>query len=318
MTATARIAVPAALDPRMLENWRPDLPVLSLSGRTMGTVWRVKATAPASIAETLHAAIVSRLDGLVAEMSHWVPTSNLMRFNRAEAGAWVALPRDFATVVATGLAIAEASGGLFDPAIGRVTDLWGFGPNPRGDIALSLAGARAASGWGRLALHGDRLRQPGGAWLDLSGIAKGYAADALADVLRAHDIGHALVEIGGECVGMGIRPDGDPWWVELETPPNLTLPPFRIALHNLAVATSGSYVRGLHTIDPRTGNPAQNTIVSASVIAADAMRADAWASALCAARDDEADALAERQNLTARIVRANGREWISTALHEMM
>ncbi|WP_249054868.1 FAD:protein FMN transferase [Sphingomonas insulae] len=280
-----RIALPAVIDPAAVAAHDPAAAIVDLGGETMGTRWHVRAVLPAGMTvAAVGAAIVARLDGIVNEMSHWSPTSRLSRFNRADAGAWVTLPPDFAHVVAGGLAIAAATGGAFDPTIGRLVELWGFGPTPvtTSPTDFALAQAKAATGWQRLTYTpGDRrLRQPGGLSLDLSGIAKGHAVDAIADVLAQCGVRHALTEIGGEFVGRGIRPDGEPWWVDLEVPPGSDLAPLRIALHRLAVATSGDYRRGAHTIDPRTGRSVANGVVSASVIHADALTADAWATAL--------------------------------------
>jgi thiamine biosynthesis lipoprotein len=232
------------------------------------------------------------------------------------------LPPDFAEVMARGLAIAEATGGAFDPAIGRLVDLWGFGPVPAAvapDTA-ALEAARAASGWRRLGWSdGDRrLSQPGGVALDLSGIAKGFAVDAVASTLARLGVGHALVEIGGELVGRGVRPDGQPWWVDLETPPGIDVAPLRIALHGLAVATSGDYRRGRHTIDPRTGRSTDNGVVSVSVIAAGALTADAWATALTVLGPDAGIALATERGIAARIVVAAGGERLTPALEAML
>ena len=173
----------------------------------------------------------------------------------------------------------------------------GFRPRPRRlrrPSAAEIETARATSGWPRLSFApaGAHLRQPGGIALDLSGIAKGHAVDAVADLLHDAGIANALVEIGGELVGRGIRPDGDPWWVDLESPPGLTLAPLRIALHGLAVATSGDYRRGAHTLDPRTGRPIDTGVVSASVIHETALDADAWATALTVLGPDGLDACA--------------------------
>ncbi len=128
----------------------------------------------------------------------------------------------------------------------------------------------------------------------------------------------ALVEIGGELVGRGIRPDGEPWWVDLENPPGMALPPLRIALHGLAVATSGRYVRGDHNIDPRTGRPPANDVIAASVIADAAIDADAWASAFAVLGGEAALALAERHGIAARLVLDGGVERLSPALLAML
>jgi thiamine biosynthesis lipoprotein len=324
--APGRIAVPAILDPHALTGLDPTARIADIGGATMGTTWKVRLAAPPELdLVALRTAIVERLDIIVAEMSHWAPDSLLNRFNVAPGGNWVTLPPDFAAVMKAGLMIAERSVGAFDPAIGRLTDLHGLGPNPaeREPDAASIDAALDVSGWHRLAFDAEtnRLRQPGGLWLDLSGIAKGCAVDAVAGLLARMGVRHCLVEIGGECAGRGLRPDGDPWWVDLETPPGLVLPPFRIALHQQAVATSGNYVRGDHTLDPRTGWPVRDGVVSASVIHSAAMEADAWASALTVLGPDRGAEIAAREQLAARIVTVrNGgtQEWLSPALIRML
>lgn len=304
-----RIALPASIDGAAFSRLDPTARVTDLDGETMGTRWHVRAVLREPLAPaTVSRAVTGRLDGIVAEMSHWSPTSLLSRFNAAPAGGWMTLPPDFAHVIAEGLRIAAASGGAFDPAIGRLVDLWGFGSLPVAGPpdAAALAAARAASGYRRLDWSpGDRrLRQPGGLSLDLSGIAKGFAVDSVADLLAGLGIAHALVEIGGELVGRGVRPDGQPWWVDLETPPGIALEPLRIALHGLAVATSGDYRRGRHTLDPRTGRSIDNGVVSTTVIATTALEADAWATALTVLGVEAGLALATREGLAARIVTA--------------
>ena len=255
----------------------------------MGTTWRVLYAACHAPPGEVQAAIETRLAELVAALSHWEPDSALCRFNRT-AGEWVTLPRDLARVVDAGLHLARVSGGAFDPAVGALVDLWGFGP--RGPMPVpdeaAIEEARAVSGWQRLDWDrdGQCLRQPGGLQLDLSGIAKGYAADELADRLGRMGIAHCLIEVGGELVGRGIRPDGEPWWVDLEAPPGPALPPLRIALHQMGVATSGDYVRGAHSIDPRTGRAPDNGVVGVSVVAKTAMAADALATAIAIAWPD--------------------------------
>lgn len=319
---TPRFAVPRAIGAEALAGFDPGAAIIDLAGETMGTRWRVRYAGSAGRAAALEGLVQRRLDGVVAEMSHWLADSLLSRFNRSTAGSWTNLPPDFAHVIAAGFAIAEASGGAFDPAIGRLTDLWGIGATPR-DLAPSgeaIAAALDHSGWRRLAFDGGarRLRQPGGVWLDLSGIAKGYAVDAVSAVLGGAGVGHALVEIGGECAGRGMRPDGDPWWVELETPRGIDLPPLRVAAHALGIATSGDYVRGAHTLDPRTGRPPVAPPVAISVIHPSCMIADAWASALVVLGKEEAQSIAAGHKLAVRTVDRDGSEWLSPAFGDML
>ncbi len=318
-----RLAVPA-IDPAALAGWDPHAALINLDGATMGTRWRARFAAPARLdLPRLTRAIEAMLGEIVAEMSHWAADSLISRFNRAPAGRWLALPPDFAAVIAAALEVAERSGGAFDPAIGALVNLWGYGPVSRlqPPDAAAIDDAAAQGGWRRLRFdpYARRLQRLGEVQLDLSGIAKGYAVDRLSAVLAAHDVRHSLVEIGGEFVGRGLRPDGDPWWVELETPGALAAP-IRVALHQLAVATSGDYVRGRHTIDPRSGRPVAHAL-AVSVVHASAMLADAWATALSVTAPEEMMALAETHGLMVRALlrRRDGvAEWISPALGAML
>jgi len=321
-----RIALPPTIDAAAFAARDPSAVVLDLHGATMGTSWSARFAAPAGTdPSSIRAAIVARLAGLVAEMSHWAPDSLLSRFNRSPSGTWTTLPPDFAHVMTRGLAIAEITGGAFDPTIGTLVDAWGFGPVPVAcpPSTPEIETARVTSGWSRLsfAATGAHLRQPGGIALDLSGIAKGHAVDAVADLLHDAGIANALVEIGGELVGRGIKPDGDPWWVDLESPPDLTLPPLRIALHGQAVATSGNYRRGAHTLDPRTGRPIDTGVISASVIHETALDADAWATALNVLGPLQGIELANANGIAARLVTKIGgtaREYLTPALAAML
>lgn len=318
-----RLVIPP-IDQSALHGWSPGGQVVDLGGDTMGTVWRVRLALPAPAdLRPLHAALQGELDTIVAEMSHWEPTSVLSRFNQAPAGHWTMLPPGFAHVIAAALQVAERSAGAFDPTAGALVDLWGFGPVPADapPTDQAIAQALATAGWSRLAFDAAarRLHQPGGLRLDLSGIAKGHAVDRLAATLVARGHRHALVEVGGEFVGLGLRPDGDPWWVELETPGTVAAP-MRVALHQGAVATSGDYVRGRHTLDPRTGHPVADTL-AVSVLHPSAMLADAWATALTVASPEERARLCKAEGLAARILHREGDavvEWLSPALQTLL
>ncbi|MEE4452735.1 FAD:protein FMN transferase [Novosphingobium resinovorum] len=319
-----RLAVPLEIDAASFATWRQGLPVVELDGETMGTTWRVKVTAsPGFGRAAVTRAIEARLETILAQMSHWREDSLLGRFNRAAPGTWLTLPPDFALVIDTALDLAERSGGAFDPAIGALVNLWGHGPVSvdRPAEQEEIAQARALSGFHRLAHDraAGRLRQPGGLHLDLSGIAKGHAVDALVGLLADMGCHHVLVEIGGELVGRGLRPDGDPWWVDLETP-SRDVAPLRVALHQLAVATSGDYVRGHHTIDPRSGEPVRHAM-AVSVIHPSAMLADAWATALSVHEPAAMRRLATREQLAVRALTRDGdevAEWISPTLASLI
>lgn len=312
--------------------------VRGFDGATMGTTWSVKAVLPVTTDLAAMTAMVQRaLDKVVAEMSAWDPMSALSRFNRSAPGTWTTLPAGFATVLRRALDVAADSDGAFDPTLGAVTDLWGFGPRPFSGEPPStdaLEAARAPMGWRRVTLDGDALFQPGGLHIDLNGIAKGFGVDEAARALDRSGVRSYLVEVGGELRGTGAKPDGQPWWVELERPPVASAndeasPRTLLALHGLSVATSGDYRRFFdhagkryaHTLDPASGAPCDGGVVSVTVLHPECMTADALATALTVMGPDAAIAFATGASLPALVVTRgpNGlSERLSPALQAML
>jgi len=305
--------------------------VETFGGETMGTTWSAKIVSPP---RDIQREIETVLATIIAQMSHWEPTSELSRINDSPPGIWHRIGPEFAQVMTIALDIAEKSGGAFDPAMGVAVDLWGFGPpGPRVGLPseAEIEAARALCGYD--AIDFDplllRLRLTRPVRLDLSGIAKGYAVDAVAARLKAMGCLDFLVEIGGELVGEGIQPDGQPWWVDVEVPPGVDAEPLRIALHGIAVATSGDYRRNYvadgtnyaHTINPKTGRPSTNHVSSLTVLQYSCVRADAWASALAAANPDDAAVYAVRECIIMHMIlhyNEEGRELLSPALEKLL
>ena len=291
---------------------------MEASGLAMGVTWTLKAvTLPGLGPEVLARTVQGRLDAVVAEMSPWEPSSHISAFNRAPAGAWLDLPEGFAQVMACALEMAPLGQGAFDPTIGALTDLWGFGPAGPVEAPPTperIEAALARAGWERLAFKAQpwRLRQPGGLALDLSGVAKGFGVDLAARALLALGVRHFLLEVGGELRGEGLKPDGLPWWVELERLEGEVegQSPVVLALCGLSVATSGDYRRYMihegrrlaHTLDPRTGRPSERGVACVSVLHAEAMRADAWCTLLSVVGAEEGLALCAAHDVPARFL----------------
>jgi FAD:protein FMN transferase len=299
-----------------------------LSGRSMGTVWRVVlADQPGVPLAPVQARIDACLTELVRQMSHWEVDSELSCFNRLAAGESLALSADFALVMQLALRVADQSGGAFDPAIGDTIDRWGFGATGRFDspgFSPAFAERAERSHWRALRLAGRHLQQPGGCRLDLSAIAKGHAVDAVAATLRADGHRNFLFELGGELRGEGLKADGQPWWVALERPPGAEqLPPLRAALIGQAVATSGDYRQGFrdaqgrwcsHTIDPRTGAPVEHALASVSVLHSSCAEADALATALFVMGPESGLAWADQHGVAAWFTtRGEGAAWYEKA-----
>ncbi len=348
MSFFAAPAEPRVLIPLSIGTRAPALGgvVHALAGATMGTTWSVRLVgSPGLPIAPIRDAIERELDLIVAQMSPWEAASDIGRFNRAAPGRWQTLPAEFAEVLQCALSVARDSGGAYDPAAGAIVNAWGFGPErrynepgftPPGDE--DIADALALSGWQRLAFDAAprRVRQPGGLQLDLSAIAKGYAVDRIAQLLpERFGIEDLLVEVGGELRGIGLKPDGQPWWVALEAAPRWhdggwqpdpSQPATRIALHGLSVATSGEHRRFFkradrhfaHTIDPRHGRPVAHGVALVTVLHASCMCADALSTALTVLGVEEGLAFAEQRDIAALFVtrEANGRlqEHLSSAL----
>lgn len=287
--AERRVLVPEGLSAVLRTAAPPSALVARLEGETMGTRWMARMNLPPRVnLSDLERGIESCLSRIISQMSNWEAGSDICRFNEAASDTWYALPADFLNVVRAALRVAQESDGAFDPTMGALTGLWGFGPAGR---PASLPSERTVQtqlvrgGWHKLVLKDDALLQPGGVHLDFSGIAKGYAVDCLSRFLADAGVTNHLVEIGGELRGHGVKPSAMPWWVGLDS--GVDIPQTVIALHDIAIATSGSE-RSFehegrsysHTIDPATGRPLDNEIVSVTVLHSECMMADAYATAL--------------------------------------
>lgn len=315
--------------------------VHELQGLTMGTTWSVKLVAePARSMNALQTGIEQQLNAVIDQMSTWDSTSHLSRYNQAAANTWHELPKEFLYVLRYALEVAQASAGAYDPTAGPLVNAWGFGPQPgpaKPPAAGTLEAARARVGWQQVQLDMQlqRLLQPGGLYLDLSAIAKGFAVDQVSRYLSAQGIDSHLVEVGGELRGTGIKPDALPWWVALEHPPALdndhsgSLSECVIALHGLAVATSGDYRRYFdadhrrysHTIDPRTGVPIQHGLASVTVLHPDCIAADALSTALNVMGVERGMSFATQCALPARFVKRTPggfTEYLSPAFKALM
>ncbi len=288
-------------------------PLAELSGPTMGVSWSLKASGGAASPERLRVTVQDALDAVVAQMSQWEIASDITRFNTAPAGSRHRLPADFARVLACALEIAEETGGAFDPTLGAMTELWGFGAQAWSGAVPEppkASAAGAAGGYRRLVQHDGLWVQPGGLRLDLSGIAKGYGVDKAAEALGALGVESFLIEAGGELRGQGLRPDGQPWWARLEPPRPQFRPDIRIALPGWSVATSGDYRRGFvaggrrygHTFDPASAAPVEGGVISATVLDPSCMRADALATALTVMGADAGLAFANSREIPALLV----------------
>jgi FAD:protein FMN transferase len=280
----------------------------TLVGRTMGTTYSIRIAddllAPAE-RQALQAAIDEALEEINRQMSTYRADSEISAFNRAEAEAPVEVSADFLRVLRLALDLAEATGGAFDPTVGALVNLWGFGPDPAQRTRPApeqIEAARRTVGYrhlailpdGRLAKSIPELR------LDLGAIAKGFGVDQVAQLLRERGIQNFLVEIGGETLAQGRNAAGEPWRIGILRP---DFDPAPAALYGVAtltdgqaIATSGDYRNYFrdengtvqtHVVDPRTARPVRHSVASVSVLADTCALADGLATALLVLGPDE-------------------------------
>lgn len=296
---------------------------LRLAGGTMGTTWHVTVILPhdAKLTEDyLQAGIETRLQAVNASMSTYLPESEISRFNTSQADTWFPVSRDFYRVLSAAMAIGRQSEGAYDVTVGPLVNLWGFGPGGevRGIPSQQvIAQALATVGQDKLRVDGEnsRVKKLADLYLDFSSIAKGFAVDEVARWLDSEGLGNFLVEVGGEMRVAGVSGRGDAWRVGIEEPYAGWAGVARtIRLGEAAVATSGDYrnffeadgIRFSHSIDPRTGYPAEHELVSVTVIHPSCMVADGWATALTVLGAEEAWKVAQAQGLAVYFIERDG------------
>ncbi|WP_372438045.1 FAD:protein FMN transferase [Pseudomonas chlororaphis subsp. aureofaciens] len=293
----------------------------SLNGPTMGSRYTALFyAAPGFATRDIADRLTQAVERVEQQMSSWNPTSDLNRLNSAPRHHWVSVPRELMNVITTALQVSEQSAGAFEIAVGELVQGWGFGPTARtlDQPALAELGRQrlAPASYGlELQPRRHRLRKRAKLRLDLNGIAKGFGVDELARALEASGIRDYLVGIDGEMRARGSKPAGQPWTVALEKPLRGVRQVMGVMeLGNAAIATSGDYRRWVeiagqsyaHTLDPATGAPLDNRLASVSVVAANCMLADAWATALLVLGEVEGPRLAQERGMDALFVIRDG------------
>lgn len=271
-----------------------DLAYSKIAGETMGTTYSVIYQGDTNY----KVSIDSLLLAFNQEVSTYIPSSVISTFNQSTTGI------DLAKVGAHSLFIdnlnrseevTAATDGAFQPTLMPLINYWGFGYTEKRAVtqvdSVVVDSLMDFVGLGLISQTADSLRKAKpGVQLDFSAIAKGYGVDLVGQFLASRGIENYFIEIGGEAVGKGQSPRGDAWRVGISVPKSeagLSEYAEVAPLENQAVATSGNYrnyyeVEGEkygHTINPYSGFPEKNNLLSASVFAKDCATADAFATA---------------------------------------
>jgi thiamine biosynthesis lipoprotein len=278
--------------------------------RTMGTVASLTLVAAdsAAVADLAFKALLS-LHHTDSLMTNWTETSETARVNRLAGSETVVLDPEVNQVLAVAARVGASSSGSFDITVEPLVRLWGFlAGEPAVPDQEAITAALVQTGWRQLEydsraatirfLHPDTR-------IDLGGIAKGYGVDRAGRILWDAGVSNALIDLSGNMVAMGSAPGKTGWVLGIMDPAGRHDYLGRLDLQNEAVATSGNYLQYVmkpgdpgsrrygHILDPRTGWPADG-MASATVIAADAATADAWATAFIVMDDQQALTLAKQ------------------------
>ncbi len=229
-------------------------------------------------------------------MSCFMEDSEISQFNRTKAGRIFKISNDFYRVMLQSEKLFKLTDGAWDGTVKPLVDIWGFGSKgdtdkiPDKNKILKLLNQ---TGFDKIVI-GNRtlLKKKTSVTLDLASIAKGYGVDSVSGYLKDSGFKNFVIDIGGEVYASGEKRAGHPWIIGISRPDERVFshPPLymKIKLENQAIATSGDYrnyfkVKGKifsHIIDPVTGYPIDNGVVSTSVIASDCTFADGLATAL--------------------------------------
>nr|WP_279056214.1 FAD:protein FMN transferase [Hoylesella timonensis] len=303
------------------------MPYQHNTGQIFGTTYHITYQSD----KDLHREILQRLQLVDQTFSTFNDESIISKINRNEP---VKLNQMFIEVFDLAKTVSKDTHGAFDITVAPLVNVWGFGfksgTPPTKAVIDSL---RHLTGYEKVKLIGSKVRkQDPRIMLDCSAIAKGYGSDVVAQYLRSRDVENFMIEIGGEIVVQGNSDKRLPWKIgvtkptddstqtnnELQTVLNVT---------NTAMATSGNYRRFYykngkkyaHTIDPKTGYPVQHNILSATVLANNCAKADAYATSfMVLGLEKTQQVLQHHPDLMVYLIYANGqgknKVWYSPSL----
>ncbi|EKO3469523.1 FAD:protein FMN transferase [Vibrio fluvialis] len=283
-----------------------------LSGPTMGTSYNIKYLQQDGLpsSDYLHKEIDRLLEEVNDQMSTYRKDSELSRFNQYQGIDPFEVSNQTATVVKEAIRLNGLTEGALDVTVGPLVNLWGFGPEARPEVVptdAELAERKANTGIHHLSVDGNKLSKDlPHLYVDLSTIAKGWGVDVVANYIESQGIHNYMVEVGGEIRLKGLNRDGVPWRIAVEKPTvdERSIQEI-IEPGDMAIATSGDYrnyferdgVRYSHIINPQTGRPIHNRVVSVTVLDKSCMTADGLATGLMVLGDEKGIEIAEQNHI---------------------
>jgi thiamine biosynthesis lipoprotein len=299
--------------------------VENFGGPTMGSTYSVKYVATDGAADK--AQLQRDTESILAEIDKQLSTyradSDIEIFNALPANKCMAVPDGVRELVLAGRRLSDESNGALDLTIEPLLNLWGFGPQGRGErvpSAEEIAEVRQDVGQHHLRVDGEQLCKDRAVQVDFNSIAAGYAVDQVAATLEASGVHSYLIEITGELKARGRKPDGSPWRIAIEAPrDNERVAQRIIELDGFAVSTSGDYrnyferdgKRYSHTLDPQSGAPIDHHLAAVTVVDPSTLRADGLSTVLMVLGPERGLAYAAERKIAALFVIREGQEFVS-------
>jgi len=263
-----------------------ELKIYKMTGAAQGTYYAITYCSDNN--ENLQPAVDLLLKQFDRSVSEYLPTSIISRLNNNDTTATA--DEIYETVFKKSMEVSAASDGAFDITVGPLVDAWGFGFSKKAKVDQAMVDSlhtfvgyrKVRLSKGKLIKTDPRIR------IDFDGIAQGYTSDWLAQFFESKGIHNYLIDVGGEVLSHGHKPDGQLWSVAIEMPAKNAVDERQIQtillLKDMAITTAGSYrkyyvengTRYSHTIDPSNGYPVKHNLLSVTVIADDCITADAY------------------------------------------
>ena len=256
--------------------------------------------------------IDSLLKAFDQSVSLWIPNSLISRVNNNDTS--VILDEHFISIFKLSQEVSKKTDGAFDITIGPLVNAWGFGFTDKIKIDKNIIDSLLTYvNYEMVSLEENKIKKENpNIKLDFNAIAQGYSVDLIGEFLESKGIKNYLIDIGGEVLGHGTKPNEQPWIVGIQKPTMDKLGEYevqsKVQLVDKTLVTSGNYRKYYekdgkqysHTINPKTGYPVTHSLLSVSVLADDAATADAYATGfMVMGLEKSLQFLADNKNLDA-------------------
>ncbi len=267
----------------------------TIDGETQGTTYHI-VLEQGSILKPITSISKFQIDSLLADfdlsLSNYDTNSIISKINRNEPS--ISLDDHFVEVFNCSFKVYEATGGIFDITIGPLVNAWGFGPEEgAGNDSLTIDSLMQFVGMNKVRIsEGFLIKDFDGIKLDVNAVAQGYSVDVVGSFLEENGIKNYLVEIGGEVRARGRKTNGKSWRVGIDKPYENNFTPGDdlqeiLIMDDMSLATSGNYrkfyvkdgVKYSHSINPGTGYPVMDRLLSVTIVCTECILADAYATA---------------------------------------